>query len=203
MQDPQKSVDDWITQLGTDSVPLKLAALHALMRMEPPPSKAIAAVRKIVLDKSNWSGIKVQTLRMGALHTLMKIDPEAREIVPTLVTALEDPDDDIVITACICIERLGKGAAAVPSLIKLLDPTFRGLGPNRSVVVRSLGAIGSDAKEAIPAIRKAMEDKYPLVSTMAARSIWMVTGRLDEALPFLVKGLEDKGDECVRGLPLR
>jgi hypothetical protein len=57
-----------------------------------------------------------------ALIGLWQLVPQADNVLPALITALEDPDPEVRMHAATCISRFGpRAAAAVPKLLSMLN----------------------------------------------------------------------------------
>ena len=84
-------------------------------------------------------------------------------VVPRAVKDLEADSDDRVSAACLFITRIGPGAqAAVPALVKwLARPRQQSDRFQRSDVLRALGAIGPDAREAVPVLLRLLTEAEP------------------------------------------
>ncbi|MGB2864883.1 MAG: HEAT repeat domain-containing protein [Sedimentisphaerales bacterium] len=79
-----------------------------------------------------------------------------RAAIPSLISAIEDPDKDVRIVAANALAAIGPDAReAVPALTRMLkDPE---LGPRCASAI-ALGRIGVAAKPALPALREALKD---------------------------------------------
>jgi len=107
--------------------------------------------------------------------------------IPILAEGLEHTDhgDD----AANALAKIGK--PSVPALLRALHcRDFFG----RWNAAWALGAIGPDAKEAVPALTKSLEDEEPLVRIAAARALWQIE-RSKAGVPVLIEVIrnEDKG----------
>ena len=110
----------------------------------------------------------------------------SKEVVPTLITALQDKDKDVRIAT---VEALGKiGKDAIPALISALQDKDKDV---RTDTVYALGKIGKDA---IPALISALQDKDKDVRTAAFIALVKI-GK--DAIPALISALQDK-DKDVR-----
>jgi HEAT repeat protein len=87
-----------------------------------------------------------------------------------LIRAVEDHDKNVGATAVWALGSIGRGSApARKELVKLvaehIDPYFRG------EAAQALGSIGPFAKDALPALRRAVRDQDEAVAAQAVRAI--------------------------------
>lgn len=93
-------------------------------------------------------------IRMKAAENLGKLGAVTPEVVPALISAMEDKD--IHDTAIEAIGNIGSAAKeAVPSLTKALADSDSNV---RMLAADALGKIGPSAKNAVPALIKALRD---------------------------------------------
>jgi HEAT repeat protein len=89
--------------------------------------------------------------------------------VQSLVAALADSDGRVKELAAQAVGATGAaGAPAVPTLIGLLSSSSEG---ERNTACIGLAGIGPAAKEALPALKKALSDSSPDVQRFAQRAI--------------------------------
>jgi len=132
-------------RLEHDNHDVRYAASQILGRLAPE-----AAVPVLIPVLAHGDG----DVRNRAAHTLASFGTEAAPAVPTLRGMLREPERRHL--AASTLVGLGPAAQpALPELVPLLetsDPAHT-LGP---VVARALGAIGPDATEALPSLRRAL-----------------------------------------------
>lgn len=125
--------------------------------------------------------------RMEAIRALMAMMPETKkhghEIVPVLVKRLDDREPEALYWAIIALGGFGPDASpAVPSLIARLASsgptgTYKTSSADiRRVSARALGEIGPAAREALPALREALNDSHPWVRDEAEKAISAIEG---------------------------
>lgn len=138
------------------------------------------------LGKFGAAAVPAQAALIGALDgpdmvateaakSLGKLGSGAREAPPALGRALQRSDVYLRREAAKALARFGPGA--VPALRALTEA----LGADRDKIVRlnaaqALGAIGSQAQEAVPALRRALDDKESLVAVKAREALVRITG---------------------------
>ena len=121
-------------------------------------------------------------VRYMAAYALDDIGVPAQEAFPTLVTvARKDAEErtrNMAIKAMLKVNRLDHywklPAEAVPDLIKLLE------GPNpgrRWEAALTLAALGPVARDAVPALEKALEDPDELVRKAAAQALMEIKAK--------------------------
>jgi HEAT repeat protein len=105
-------------------------------------------------------------IRIQAVRALVRIDPTAKEVVPALEKLLHDSERDVRLEALDALGRCGKPAVA-PLLESLKD-----LDSNILVhAAESLGRIGPEAKEALPALSLLLKDDVEEVRNVAAAAL--------------------------------
>ena len=155
------------------------------------------------------------SLRMAAAEALVWCSKSEPDVVPALLAATFDDDENIRRVAAgglelmkltqakavqICAAQLRDaphaetalrrvGEPAVPALIKALaDPE----SVVREKAARALGAIGAPAVEAAATLRKALRDKCSDVRLSAAKALWLVTKEPEPAVDALADLLTDR-----------
>jgi HEAT repeat protein len=118
---------------------LRLTALTALRKLGPQSKPAVPNLIKAM-------GMDSGT-RREAILVVTNIGPEAEAAAQTLVAILADKDHWPA--ASKALAKIGKGA--VPALVKGLKSTSQ---PTRQFSARTLGEIGADAIDALPALRE-------------------------------------------------
>ena len=92
------------------------------------------------------------------------------------------------------------GTDSVPQLIEVLETT--GSGQVRLSVTRALGGMGSDARTAVPALCKALNDSNWDQRDAAAEALGAIGEDLGSTVPTLLEALSNS-DERVRGSAAR
>ena len=151
----------------------------------PQAESAVPALRLALRDNSN-------RVRVCAARALTKIDPGNRDGVVTLIKELPDEESGAGSWAEYALRTIGKGRrhevvallkafrnvdgkvargawyVPVPSLIDALQDDEE---TSRALAAEALGAYGSNAKTAIPALTTALRDTSPEVREKAASSL--------------------------------
>jgi HEAT repeat protein len=105
-------------------------------------------------------------IRIQAVRALARIDPKAKEVVPSLQTLLHDSERDVRLEVLDALGQCGKPAVA-PLIESLKD-----LDSNILIhAAESLGRIGPEAKEALPALRPLLKDDIEEVRNVAAKAL--------------------------------
>lgn len=92
-----------------------------------------------------------------------------KELLPTLIPLLKDPDAEIRQMAAVTLTQLGRHA--VPALTSALTEKDRDLRANAAHV---LGQLGRTSQEALPALLKALKDEDAEVRRRSAYAIQCV-----------------------------
>lgn len=102
----------------------------------------------------------------------------------------EDTETELFIELGSLEVAKGRGADGVRWLTRALADEKRP-GNLRASAATALGGMGSNAKEALPALTRAMQDKDLVVRQAAAVAHWHIAGQPDKVVPDLVKGLQN------------
>ncbi len=132
------AVDALVGQLGSGSAMVKAHAAHALGEIGPTARGASEALISLV-------GSDNETLRREAVRALAKIRPGPKVVVPALARLLEDGSAAVRTSALHAITEVGR--PAVPMLIEAL-----GNEKTDYWAMLVLAELGSDAKDAVPAL---------------------------------------------------
>jgi HEAT repeat protein len=160
-------------------------------------------------------------LRVSAAEVLAWCSKDEVDVIPALLTAaLTDKSEEVCQTAeasldqlrlsrkksiQLCARQLGtslyaetalksSGQLAVACLVEVLR---KGDPKTREKALRILGNLGELAQAATPEVTKALHDKDPNNRLAAAKSLWNITKKSDDAVPVLIgllKGKESKGE---------
>jgi HEAT repeat protein len=121
-------------------------------------------------------------VRNGASYALGKIGPAARSALPALRKNLKDPkpgDEYITLISAWAIAQIDyENAATVSAML----PTFIKALEHPEMLIRveaanTIGLFGPRAKAAVPALRKARDDKDRLVRDAATKALKAVEGK--------------------------
>jgi HEAT repeat protein len=124
--------------------------------------------------------------RRSAAVELAKLGPDAKRAVAPLINALKDMDFGVRDAAEFALRKIGE--ASVEPLVAALKDKDEFV---RLRIVNILGAIGTDAKGALPALEAATRDESEFVSNAAKEAVYRV--QLDAKT--LQNLLRDKDEE--------
>ena len=213
----EEALDPLIEALGSDSAQVSLAAAVGLEAIGEPSVKAMPLLIKMLESDdtrrcNSAAGVirgigpaaaeavpaLVKLLDAESFHTqywtcraLGAIGPASVVATDDLVDLLTEGTVSVRRNAAMTLGNIGPeiGPEAVDKLIRVIDEEFT--APVREEAVVALGKLKPFAKESVPALRKALTDPdYPL-PTHTARSLWLLTDDPKEALPTLIKAMDD------------
>lgn len=139
---------------------LKSQLLQVLERLQPETA---------TLDQMIYEFCS-QTRFTQAQEVLDRFSLRTPAAAAAVVKMLESGEESDRNWACRYVDKRlrSNGKPVVPLLIKDLSSDDKEI---RYLSARTLGAIGTNAAEAIPALTKALEDPYPIVQSAAAKSL--------------------------------
>ena len=213
----EQALEPLIDALGSDSPQVFLAAAVGLEAMGKPSVKALpqlivmlestdtrkrnaaaGVIRGIGPGAADAIPALVKLLHAENFHTQYWACRALGAIGPASVVATEDLLDLLVNgagsvrrNAAMALGNIGPdiGAEAAGKLIQVVDDEFT--APVREEAVIALGKLKPYANASVPALKKALADPEFPVPTHTARSVWLLTGDPQEALPTLIKSLDD------------
>lgn len=186
-----------VTQAVESEEPLvRLAAAWALVQFDPhnPDYVKIAVPRlTAALERPE------PRIRLQAARTLGRLGAAARTAIPALQKRVaEDPELEVRIAAAAALAESGADAApCVPCLLELFNEPQ---ADARRTVLYALGRIGPPAREAIPLLRREVQQGPAADRALAAWALLQVQPDqkyLEEALPPLLKALPREQPEAV------
>ena len=133
-----------------------------------------------------------RVIPFGATSALDKIGPAAEAAIPSLIEALENEKISSGERGDAAFALGGIGEAAVPSLIKTLK---RGDKIARAWAAYTLNRIGPDAKSAVSALTKALDDEWWWGRQNAAIALGRIGPNAKSAIPALKKALKDENEQ--------
>jgi HEAT repeats/PBS lyase HEAT-like repeat len=165
-----------ITYLGTNSIPYVIT----LLKHKSPTVRQVAA--------SVLVGFRMQT-------------PAAKQAIPALIEALDDPNPNVCSSAVSGITLMGSDASnAVPALSKIVvdgrTNSFFWFNV-RSRAASALGNIGPPAREALPELKRALQESSSLAASLrcsAAVAIWRIDKDVKTAMPVLLHEMPGVGE---------
>ncbi len=167
---------------------VRLKAAETLWKVEQPPvSLVLPVVTRGLKDK------EPANCRL-ALEVVKLMGPRAKDTVPWVRNALLHKDFNVQYQAIQAAAAIGPSAKrAVPELLEIIRKDDTGfLAAN---VTFALGKIGS---RGVPALIRALEDKEAKVRRAATFGLGQVGPRAYEAVPALVKTMEEDADSLVQ-----
>jgi HEAT repeat protein len=196
--------------------PRVLPALLAIVRDRSTRVREDAWIRvadgafEIGLDAHTARNAGGEKFRIAAIQAIGAFGEAAASLVPDLIDALEDDDPYIRWFAARAIGAVGPRArAAVPALIGLLQSSTRltRFGDNTPADVRpqspatlqvmaakALGKIGPEARTAVPALLRAMDDRDLMLRLVAAEALGGIGPEDPGIIPALARAMTDKVD---------
>lgn len=196
--------------LSNKSADRRQVAAYAIGAIGPSATAAIGDLVKAM-------GHADSATRRGVIVALGKIGPSARSSLPAITERLGDNDVPVRIEAALAAWRVSGKDDYSSHLVIILahkSPEYRdaacqalatmkaaakgavnplvGLLNDKELHVRAittLGAIGPDAKLALPDLTKGLNDKDAEVQLWTAYAVWQITGDTKESLPIIEQAL--------------
>jgi HEAT repeat protein len=170
-----KSADQWLEMLGQPDDDIRGQAFMELTQADRSGGEMLLA----------FLGSPNPGLRTIAVMGLNHMAPSYPESIPGLAEASLDVNLNIRYWALSALRKYGdKAGSAVPNIIRALE-TYQGQGPElegpvryyadaRARAAEALGGIGPAAKDALPALEKALQDPSGMVREAAKLAIEMI-----------------------------
>jgi HEAT repeat protein len=134
--------------------------------------------------------------RRLAAHALAEIGPAAREAVPALIEALQDPESFVRVWAAAALARVEpENPDTIPALVA---GTREGLSFVRSLAAWHLGRLGPGhpgIESVVPQLRELLNDSDPSVRAEALVALENLAGK--GAPPAELKSLAPTADPAV------
>ena len=152
--------------LGPNS-PLPAAESGTSAEQADPAQSGTKTLEELVHDlRSEKSQVRVEAAdAMGAMKA------EAKAAIPNLISALSE--ENFWAASAITDALSTIGAPAVPAVVDVLE---NGQGMVRVRAIMVLRGMGPTAKAAVPALRKALQDKTPRIRDLAAQILQELEG---------------------------
>jgi HEAT repeat protein len=144
---------------SADDVALRDALTNALLRLGPGVTGEVAGLLK---DK------RVEVCRY-ALAVLLHFGPQAEDVLPALVAALDDKDDEAGVAAAQAVAMIDPRPECVPPLVRGLKAPDSRLRMRAAGVLWKLGQLGRDAVPALEAA--ATRDPDAMVRQQAGKAL--------------------------------
>ncbi len=184
-----KATPQLVAMLESDDALKRRAAAGAIRGIGCGAAEAIPALTKMLYEEDSIDqGFHNQ---YWACRALGAIGPDAAVATGDLLDRLSKGAGSVRRNAAIALGMIGPdiGPEAAAELIRVVDEEYS--APVREEAVVALGKLKPFAKESVPVLRKAMVDPSFRSPTHAARTLWLLTGDVGEALPTLTKSLDD------------
>jgi HEAT repeat protein len=148
---------------------LEYATAQAIWRIDHRPDAVLTAI-PLVFHGSDNRMYRIFN-RSATVQLLAEMGPSAKDAVPNLIADLTDTSD------------FSSGGGNAWGLRENLREAKRNDVKYRVLVTQALGAIGPDAKAAVPALIAALQDESPLVRDAAAAALRKIDSTLQFELP--------------------
>jgi HEAT repeat protein len=156
------------------------------------PSVGAAAMElALALDKWDGRDENLSPSRSARIAlALAWIGPEARDSVPVLIQALQEPDQTLRRAAAKALGSIGPDAApAVPALLAAVRWTDN---PARGHAIEALGKIGPAAKDVVPILIKQLDSNNAVDQLGAAEALGGIGPAANASVPALIKIARDR-----------
>jgi HEAT repeat protein len=207
MHTDTRGTTELIGALGSSDETTRREAAKALGNLGSVAPGVIPALVKTVSDDKD-AGVRVQ-----AGLALTKLHVEDESLAAPLSKALNDEIQWVRMDVVLVLSRMGHGAKdAVPALVgalgdkanrQMMEPVQKSVF---DLAIETLGKIGPDAKEAVPALSKIMTEKDIANRVNAAESIWKINKDLKATMPVFLEGLKSEDfhacDEALDALEI-
>jgi HEAT repeat protein len=151
--------------LRDDDPEVRQRVAVALGYIGPLARTAVPALLDVLANDKAWEP------RRNAATALGRIG-ETGEVVPSLITALPDPDTNVRMAAAEALGLLGaKAAEAVPALLRMITDMSNGREGVRQQAAFALGKIGQATPDVVQALAAALKDPHRDPRRFAARGL--------------------------------
>ncbi|MGH7168821.1 MAG: HEAT repeat domain-containing protein [Gemmataceae bacterium] len=129
-------------------------------------------------------------------ETLHKIDPDRarKEAVPVLQKMIQ-PSGPFRMQAALMLRRIQPDSDE--ALKTLIEGTANRNANIRQQACQLLGTLGKSARDAAPALRKALRDSTPSIRVPAAAALWKITGETETTVPVLLEALKPSSGNYI------
>jgi hypothetical protein len=182
---------------------VRAKAMNGLSRLRPDTSEAVAVLATGLKDPS-------EIVRGNAGYALRALGDNhsrhAREALPALVAALDDPDPGVRYGAAMALHKVEVPPAAIPGLVRALKDQSMyyhgGIdsandGSLRAAAAYALGRLGPQAREATPDLTGLLGDKALNARWAAAWSLGEIGPDAKAAIPELEECLKRPDESWV------
>jgi hypothetical protein len=193
-----RSTSFWIDALQDQDKGKRRQAIANLGAIGSEAKDAIPGLSQILMQDDD------QEIRAVAALALYKIG--GQETVPALIVGMDDDFEWVRMNCALALTRAGASAeGAVPVLTAAVKkPENRSINPAfhlsiRQQSIQALGKIGPAAKDAIPPLIEALNDKDNQTRSRAVTALGSIGADAMIAVPMLIVLLKEK-DEMIQEL---
>lgn len=218
------SVSYWLKQLKSSQVGLRREAVSRLGTLHPQGESAIKKLIETLGDEDAYvrAGAAIALHQIGAatlpllaksagasnprarqalIESVALFGSKARQLVPQLNRALQDPVRDVRLAAAHCLGQIGPdGALAVPALIKALGDEDRVI---RTEAATALSDLGDAAASAVPALIASLKSEDLDFRVTAAAALETMGKSGEQVVRALREALMDPQSQTVRARAAR
>lgn len=149
-----RKVDNYLKALKSDNIVVQLDTIKILIKKKEKDKRLVSAL--IPLLSSELKNVRQKSIEaLGCMG--------AKEAVPDIIKALNDPDPDVVKEAISALGKIGD-KRAVPSLLSLLEKNNEELS-----AIWALGNIGD--RRAVPLLSRLSESENKFIKYNAIQSL--------------------------------
>lgn len=179
-----KAMPQLIEMLESSETGRNIAATGIIRGIGPGAAEAVPALIKLLHAESFHT-------QYWACRALGAIGPASATATDQLLDRLVNGTVSVRRNAAMALGNIGPdiGPDAVGKLIQIVHDEFT--APVREEAVIALGKLKPFAEESVPALKKVLTDPDFRSPTHTARSLWLLTGDPKEALPTLIKSMDD------------
>jgi len=163
-----KTLAQWQSGLQSTNRTERLLAARSIGEMAVAHEPGAAAALFAALDNAD------SAVRYWAVVAVGRMGAAARPAEGKLELLLGDPAPEVRIWAAFALARLGHRDQGVNALIKELSNPEKGA---RLYAVTALDELGTQARAAIPALKKATADEFDYVQRIARHALWVLGER--------------------------
>lgn len=209
--DTPKSINAILDALKYSEGTIKRNIIYGIERLKEKGAFAVPSLIEIIKNRDKYDDLVLN----ATISALGNIGKNAQVAAPVLVDILYDPDAGYCIkpnTIMQLCKIQGNVQIVIPALIKAIKGRYPGVnkpfeccngkphtidvekhhGLIRLYAVNFIGKYATEAKEALPALIEAMNDKDPSIRSNAIRSIGDIDMDSEESIQCFIKALEDE-----------
>lgn len=156
------------TALKDQDRALSAQAAEALGRIGPGAAEVVPELAALLETRTGFP-----PYRRAIARAVGEMGAQAKGVVPALLAALRDPDEEVAATAAQALHRFGSAVKVADWIDALKNASSREV---RTLAARALAERGSEAKEAVPVLRERLERQE---DSFVKTSLAVALGRLD------------------------